>query len=145
LEQEAGIFGIFIADRADETQIPKLMKGLKEKKIWVVPTQALAERWFAPEFTPEVFLNDPSAKYMKKETVNQWIQSKKNLVANEQYDAAKTKEFIELRRRLIKACQDNGVGLLLGCDAPQVFNVPGFSTHSELEYMVLAGLTPYQA
>lgn len=145
LEQEAGIFAIFIADRADETKIPKLMKGLKEKEIWVVPTQALAERWFAPEFTPEVFLNDPSAKYMKKETVNQWIQSKKNLVANEQYDAAKTKEFIELRRRLIKACQDNGVGLLLGCDAPQVFNVPGFSTHSELEYMVLAGLTPYQA
>jgi imidazolonepropionase-like amidohydrolase len=34
---------------------------------------------------------------------------------------------------------------LLGCDAPQVFNVPGFSTHNELEYLVLAGLTPYQA
>lgn len=145
LEEQAGIFAIFIADRADETKIPKLMKGLKERNIWVVPTQALAERWFAPEFTPEVFLNDPSAKYMKKETVNQWIQSKKNLVANEQYDASKTKEFIDLRRRLIKACQENGVGLLLGCDAPQVFNVPGFSTHSELEYMVRAGLTPYEA
>ena len=145
LEEQAGIFAIFIADRADETKIPKLMKGLKEKNIWVVPTQALAERWFAPEFTPEVFLNDPSAKYMKRETVNQWIQSKKNLVANEQYDASKTKEFIDLRRRLIKACQKNGVGLLLGCDAPQVFNVPGFSTHSELEYIVRAGLTPYEA
>jgi imidazolonepropionase-like amidohydrolase len=37
------------------------------------------------------------------------------------------------------------VGLLLGSDAPQVFNVPGFSTHHELKYMVDAGLTPYQA
>lgn len=145
LEERAGIFAIFIADRADESQVPKLMKGLKDKNIWVVPTQALAERWFAPEFTPEVFLKDPSAKYMDKQTVNQWIGSKKNLVANEQYDPEKTKNFIELRRRLIKACQDNGVGLLLGCDAPQVFNVPGFSTHSELEYMVRSGLTPYQA
>jgi len=145
LEEQAGIFAIFIADRADEGKIPKLMKGLKDKNIWVVPTQALAERWFAPDFTPEVFLKDPSAKYMEKETVNQWIGSKKNIVGDERYDPAKVNDFIELRRRLIKACQDNGVGLLLGCDAPQVFNVPGFSTHSELEYMLKAGLTPYQA
>lgn len=145
LEEQAGIFAIFIADRADETKIPKLMKGLKDKNIWVVPTQALAERWFAPDFTPEVFLKDPSAKYMDKETITQWIGSKKDLVGDERYEPAKVEDFIELRQKLIKACQDNGVGLLLGCDAPQVFNVPGFSTHSELEYMVKAGLTPYQA
>jgi hypothetical protein len=42
LEQQAGIFAIFIADRADESKIPKLMKGLKDRNIWVVPTQALA-------------------------------------------------------------------------------------------------------
>jgi imidazolonepropionase-like amidohydrolase len=145
LEQQAGIFAIFIADRADESKVPKLMKGLKSQNIWVVPTQSLAERWFAPSFTPETFLSDASTKYMDKETIDQWVKSKKNLMANEQYDAAKVEKFIALRRRLIKACQDNGVGLLLGCDAPQVFNVPGFSTHSELAYMVLAGLTPYEA
>jgi imidazolonepropionase-like amidohydrolase len=145
LEQQAGIFAIFIADRADESKIPKLMKGLEDHKIWVVPTQSLAERWFAPGFTEEIFLKEPATKYMDKETVDQWIESKKNLVGNEQYDDTKVENFIQLRRRLIKACQDNGVGLLLGCDAPQVFNVPGFSTHNELQYMVSAGLTPYEA
>jgi imidazolonepropionase-like amidohydrolase len=35
--------------------------------------------------------------------------------------------------------------LLLGSDAPQIFNVPGFSAHHELEYLVQAGLTPYEA
>ena len=54
-------------------------------------------------------------------------------------------QYIQLRRQLILACQQSGVGLLLGCDAPQVFNVPGFSTHQELQYLVAAGLTPYQA
>ncbi len=145
LEQEAGIFAIFIADRADESKVPALMKGLKKQNIWVVPTQSLAERWFAPAFTPEIFLKDPSTKYMDKETIDQWVDSKKNLVADERYNPAKVENFIKLRRRLIKACHDNGVGLLLGCDAPQVFNVPGSSTHHELEYMVLAGLTPYEA
>jgi imidazolonepropionase-like amidohydrolase len=35
--------------------------------------------------------------------------------------------------------------LLLGSDAPQIFNVPGFSIHRELQYLVDAGLTPYEA
>ncbi|HXR79932.1 MAG TPA: amidohydrolase family protein, partial [Saprospiraceae bacterium] len=119
--------------------------GLKDHHIWVVPTQSLAERWFASDFTSETFLNDRATKYMTKTTVDQWVENKKNLIANAQYDPAKIESLKNLRRRLIKACQDNGVGLLLGSDAPQVFNVPGFSTHSELQYMVAAGLTPYQA
>jgi imidazolonepropionase-like amidohydrolase len=35
--------------------------------------------------------------------------------------------------------------LLLGSDAPQTFNVPGFSLHRELEFMVASGLTPFEA
>jgi imidazolonepropionase-like amidohydrolase len=121
------------------------MKELKNKNIWVVPTQSLADRWFAFGFTGEEFLKDPDARYMDKKIVDQWIDSKKNLMADDKYDAAKIDHFIKLRRKLIFECQKNGVGLLLGCDAPQVFNVPGFSTHNELKYLVDAGLTPYQA
>ena len=38
-----------------------------------------------------------------------------------------------------------GAGLLLGSDAPQIFNVPGFSVHRELGFLVAAGLSPYEA
>jgi imidazolonepropionase-like amidohydrolase len=144
-EQQTGLFAMFVGDKADESKIPALMKALKEKNIWVVPTQSLADRWFDPDFTPEKFLQDPDHKYMKPETVTQWNTTKTNLMANPQYDAAKVEALIRIRRKLISECQKNGVGLLLGCDAPQVFNVPGFSTHNELEYLVAAGLTPYQA
>jgi imidazolonepropionase-like amidohydrolase len=144
-EQEAGLFGMFIGDRADVSRIPSLMKALKEKNIWVVPTQSLAERWFAPTYDAESFRNDPHSKYMNPKVVDQWITSKKSLQANPNYDAAKIEKLIKLRRQLILECQQNGVGLLLGCDAPQVFNVPGFSTHNELAYLVGSGLTPYQA
>ena len=145
VEQQTGLFGMFVADKADVSVIPKLMKELKEKNIWVVPTQSLADRWFDSRFTGEEFLKDPDSKYMDKKIVAQWLDSKKNLMANEQYDAKKIDNFITLRRKLIYECQKNGVGLLLGCDAPQIFNVPGFSTHNELKYLVDAGLTPYQA
>lgn len=144
-EQEMGLFGMFVADRADTTRIPELVAGLKENGIWVVPTQSLAELWFSPLYEAETFRDDPNARYMDKKTIDQWIASKKNLVQNPSYSAEKIDNFVKLRRRLIKACSDGGVGLLLGCDAPQVFNVPGFSTHQELFFLVQSGLTPYEA
>ncbi len=53
--------------------------------------------------------------------------------------------FVTIRRQLIRALHDAGAGLLLGSDAPQIMNVPGFSAHRELETLVASGLTPYQA
>ncbi len=143
--QEAGFFGSMVADRADTSQIPMLMRALKENGIWVVPTQSLAERWASPHFTPDHFRNDPDRVYMDSKTVDSWINSKTQMMNHPNFNVETMDHFIDLRRRLIKACQDYGVGLLLGCDAPQVFNVPGFSTHNELVYLVKSGLTPYQA
>ncbi|MDH3545891.1 MAG: amidohydrolase family protein, partial [Gammaproteobacteria bacterium] len=52
---------------------------------------------------------------------------------------------IEIRRKLIRALHEAGAGILLGSDAPQIFNVPGFSLHRELDLLVAAGLAPYDA
>ncbi|HZI53907.1 MAG TPA: amidohydrolase family protein [Chitinophagaceae bacterium] len=144
-EQDSGPFAMFIAKYADEKKIPALMQALKDKNIWVVPTQALAERWFSPHKDADAFGREPEMIYMKEETLKNWVTSKKNLMANPKYNADEMQNFIALRRKLIYECQKNGVGLLLGSDGPQVFNVPGFSVHHELKYMVDAGLTPYQA
>ncbi|CAN5427632.1 amidohydrolase family protein [soil metagenome] len=142
--EQAGLFGVFIGDQADKSQIPKLIDGLKKQNIWVVPTQALAERWMSP-VPAEEFMNAPEMKYMAEETRNNWLKSKNNLLNNPNYENEKVEEYLALRRYLIKECQENGVGLLLGCDAPQVFNVPGISTHHELRYLVDSGLSPYEA
>jgi imidazolonepropionase-like amidohydrolase len=144
-EQQTGIFAIFIGKQADTSRIPKLMNALREKNIWVVPTQALAERWFAPNLTTEALRSAPEMKYMNPQTLNQWTTAKNNLAGNPQFNADDVNKFIQLRRQLINACNRYKVGLLLGSDAPQVFNVPGFSLHHELKYMVDAGLSPYDA
>jgi imidazolonepropionase-like amidohydrolase len=144
-EEDAGLFGMFIADQADTTRIPKLMKGLRENNVWVVPTQALAERWFTPGRTAESLRSDPEMKYMESNTLDNWVKAKTSLESNPKFDKEKISNYIRLRRKLIYDCNRNGVGLLLGSDAPQIFNVPGMSTHHELQYLVDAGLTPYEA
>lgn len=143
-EEGNGLFGIFSSPMADTTRIPEIIQGLREKEIWMVPTQSLAERWMSPEGI-EPYANAPEMKYMKKETRDNWVKAKENLLSNKRYDKIKVASYIQLRRKLIYECQQNEVGLLLGSDAPQIFNVPGFSAHHELKYLVDAGLTPFEA
>lgn len=144
-DQEIGFFGLFVTKKADLSQVPRLVEGLREHRVWVVPTQSLAERWIAADKTPEALRAEPEMKYMSRITLDQWVENKKRQMAVPGYNAEEVGNYVALRRRLIKACNDGGVGLLLGSDAPQVFNVPGFSIHHELRYLVQSGLTPYQA
>lgn len=142
--QEAGFFGDRIGYRADVSKIPALMKALKAKNVMVVPTEALAERWMSP-LGVEHFENDPDLKYMDKKTRDQWAKTKRDYNGSAHFDKAKSEALIKLRHQLLRACEEHGVKLLLGSDAPQIYNVPGFAIHHELKYLVDAGLTPYQA
>lgn len=143
VEQEIGLFGSWIGTQAEASLIPKLMTGLRNSRIRVVPTQALAERWFSP-FPAEEFTDDPEMKYMRPEQIKSWVNAKNTYMSNPNFSKERAEKLIQIRQKLILACQKNGVELLLGSDAPQIFNVPGFSIHHEMKYMVDAGLTPYE-
>jgi imidazolonepropionase-like amidohydrolase len=53
---------------------------------------------------------------------------------------------LEMQKRLVRAFRDSGVTLLAGTDAGgSIPMVPGWSLHDELQMLVGAGLTPYQA
>lgn len=142
-ENEIGLFAAWIATKADSSLIPKLMGALQANSIYVVPTEALAQRWLSP-FPASSFEGDPELKYMSKEVVKAWIGSKNNHNNNPRFNKEEAEAFIKLRMKLINDCQRFGVKLLLGSDAPQIFNVPGFSIHREMQYMVNSGLTPYE-
>lgn len=144
-EGDHGLFATQVFMDADTRHMNKLMETLRRNKVWVVPTQALAVRWIAPIPDAAARSTEAEMKYMDQKTIQNWKQTKNNTESNPAYKRSDMPRYIALRNQLIKACQQNGVPLLLGSDAPQVFNVPGFSIHHELQYMVDAGLTPYQA
>ncbi len=145
VEQQAGPFGAFVASQADLSQIPKLMQALKQYNVWVVPTQSLFERAFNPKADVDAIVKEDEMKYISESMMSGWLNGRKNWLSNPGFEQADIDYFLELRRKLILECQRNGIGLLLGSDAPQIFNVPGFAIHHELKYMVLSGLTPFEA
>ena len=60
-------------------------------------------------------------------------------------DRALADKFMTYRLRLVRELHEAGAGLLLGSDAPQILNVPGFSTHKEIALLIASGLTPAEA
>ena len=84
-------------------------------------------------------------RYVSASDLDSWVAAKQKQSSERGFDLETATLAIELRRRIVLELHRSGAGLLLGSDAPQVFNVPGFSIHRELVALVAAGLTPYEA
>ena len=111
---------------------------------WIVPTETLVEQ-LINEVPADELRSRPEMQYMPAATVDGWKAAKERQQQERGFSPEIAAQAIRIRRALIIALQEAGAGLLLGSDAPQVFNVPGFSLHRELELMVAAGLTPFEA
>ena len=125
----------------DERKIPALAAATKTAGASVVPTMALWET-FNSDRPVEEFADLDELKYLPRETVNRWIESQTN--RRQRLNPASGKRVIEVRRRVLKGLRDAGVRIAFGTDAPQVFNVPGFSIHREMAIMASAGMTPFE-
>jgi len=138
-------FGWNLADEVDEEKIVPLARTTQEAGTWNVPTESLLQHVLLPSPAAEELAARDEMRFVSPELRAQWVERKNNLLSDPDYDPELARRFIAVRGRLIKALHDEGAGLLLGSDAPQVFNVPGFSIHHELRMLVEAGLTPYEA
>jgi len=139
--EENGFFGFRFTPLADTTLIGELMALTRQKQVWVVPTQSLFERWFAPT-DADSLLAQPEMRYMPEETLASWKRTQQEYQSDPSWDPELWQAFDGIRRELIYRLYKEGYGLLLGSDAPQVFNVPGFSIHHEIAGMRRAGIPP---
>lgn len=139
-----GFFGFNFTSLADTTKIGELVRLSRKHNVWIVPTQSLFERWFAPVSSAEL-LEQPEMVYMPVSTLKDWEKRKEETTgAGTGFNEEQWNQFDAIRKQLILELQRGGEGILLGSDAPQLFNVPGFSIHHEMSGMEEAGLTPLQ-
>ncbi|MGI9232797.1 MAG: amidohydrolase family protein [Woeseiaceae bacterium] len=139
-----GFFDIMLAAELEEDRVDELATATAAAGTWNVATQVLVENRISGE-SVEDLLNRPESKYMPRATLQRWADRKRETLSERGFDREAAALAIDLRRRLILALHRAGAGLLLGSDAPQVFNVPGFSLHRELDALVASGLTPFEA
>jgi imidazolonepropionase-like amidohydrolase len=139
---ESQFFGTNLMSVVDESKVPSLVAASKAAGVWQVPTQVLMDN-LLNDLPTSALVARPEMKYViPPESIKNWIAQREKF---QQIPQAERAKLLVLRRRLIKALHDAGVPFALGSDAPQMWNVPGFSVHRELRSLVEAGLTPYHA
>jgi imidazolonepropionase-like amidohydrolase len=142
--EQSAFFGLNLGEHLDEAKLAGLVQATKRAGVWNVPTQVLMENLTVAGSSEEL-ARRPEMRYVPAATRSEWAEMKDGMLAETGATTESARRMMEMRRRLIKALHAARAGLLLGSDAPQVYNVPGFSTHRELASLVAAGLTPYQA
>ncbi|HSE28067.1 MAG TPA: amidohydrolase family protein [Gemmatimonadales bacterium] len=141
---ESQMFGFNLVDRLDWARLPALVEATKRAGAAIVPTQSLFETLMGGE-DPAALATRPEMRRWPAATVTQWTQMTANTREGLGVDPASGAAFNAARRRVMRALYEAGVPFLLGSDAPQWWNVPGFSLQRELDAMVAAGFTPWQA
>ncbi len=132
-----GLFAPGLLGRTDDARIAVVVEATRTAGTAVVPTETLLENFAAAGRLQDV-ITRPQNVYLPRALEARYREA---LGSN----AAGATRYLELRKRLVRALHDAGVPVLLGSDAPQIFNVPGFSAHRELAAMVAAGLSPRDA
>ncbi len=137
-------FAVSLAGDVDETRLAAVARRTAELGAWNAPTLTLIDN-FTRADPAQALMARPELAFVDTATRQAWQRSRNDLRALPGFDAKTLERAADLRLAMVAALHEAGAGLLLASDAPQVFNVPGFSTHRELALMVQAGLSPYEA
>lgn len=135
-------FGLNLAEFADIGEMQRLARRTMEAGVWNVPTMSLFPEFFG---NADDYLQRFDIRYVSQQQARSWAGNVRQRRGNPLFSPENGILLMELRRQILKELHDAGAGILLGSDAPQIFNVPGFSMHEELAEYVEAGLSPFEA
>ena len=134
-DEFAPLFGIAeLLPHLETDRIPELVEQTAETGTAVVPTMVLWERFFG-DTPPEAYREEyPELRYIPGDMIEGWEGWLGDI--RENFEPEEGAEIIEIRRDMLRALyEDEEARILLGSDAPQMFNVPGFSVHHEMQFM----------
>jgi imidazolonepropionase-like amidohydrolase len=140
----AGLDGLGHSVRDREVD-DELIRLLKEKKSFIVPTLVREESTFVYA-TPPAFLDDPFfSRWVDPEVIKQLKDPAWGAKVKADPDFAKFPSQLKTGQRNLKKLWDAGVLVAFGSDSGPPARFQGYFEHRELELMVEAGLTPAQA
>lgn len=117
----------------------------KEKGVWNCPT-IVVNQYVCPEEESNSISNTSKLKYISPYMRKYWknVRKSQHRIIRRfkfQYPSKSNESRIKMLRSLNRA----GAKIILGTDANMLNVLPGFSIFEELQNMVSAGMTPYEA
>jgi len=129
-----------LVEGVDEGKLAEIVQLTIDNDVYVVPTMYLWENLYGFPDT-DAILSQPEMKYVSQSQRDAWRrQSEGNARGGEEEVAT----YLALRKQVLKGLSDAGAGILMGTDSPQMFNVPGYALHRELQVVAEAGISNYE-
>jgi len=130
--------------RPDPTKIASLAASLRDHDIWVITTLSANTNILRQATELNQVLNSPETKFIPKTDLDECRRD--DPFANRGTDwVLENKIMVPFLFKIVAGLQAAGVRMMAGTDATNPMMVPGFSLHDELEQLVQAGLTPFEA
>ena len=129
----------------DESKLATIAKQSKDAGVWNCVTLIVGARFAALDHRDSL-LALPESKFVPPFSLMMWDPARDFRMKGmkpEDFDALRSVSAFQMR--MTRALRDAGARILLGTDTSNPFVVAGFSAHEELELLVAAGLTPYEA
>lgn len=138
-------FGYDLTPHVDESLIGEAARRTVDAGVWNVPTNTLLHNVLNPDLSIEEMQQWPGMDLLSPQAATGWGNFVRQIRNGDDYDAETARRYLDIRDKLTLSLHEHGAGLLLGADAPQIFNPPGFSAHRELALLVNAGLSSFEA
>jgi hypothetical protein len=152
----------------EDRRIAELAQLTAKSGVWNVPTMYLWDLFHNAENGEALRARLTETRFLPRTMIDEWTRSKNGRLkppndpsTGSGSSRAQSRDdtpagvggfgqtgvrVMELRRKIFRALKAANAPIALGTDSPQMFSVPGFSTHRELKLMVdELGYTPYAA
>jgi imidazolonepropionase-like amidohydrolase len=131
-------------DWIDDTKVQRIAGETARAGIFTCPTLTVFKTAFALGQSLEEIQSRPDWRIMPADMRELYLGAREKYWGQAASEARRMR-YVEVRNRLVKAIADSGGRIMAGSDTPEWFFAYGWTIHRELESLVAAGLTPYQA
>jgi imidazolonepropionase-like amidohydrolase len=135
-------------DYMSDRKIDSIAGATARAGVWIDPTLNVFNKAFAAYETDTEIRSRPDWEMLPPKWRDGYLSFRPRYwsdTARLERTEARRRRYVEVRNRLVKAITDSGGKVMAGSDTPEWFHLYGFGLHRELQALVEAGLTPWQA
>ncbi len=124
-------------------QSPKVIAAFKKNKTWLVPT--LTVEWSKVAINDTSYVNDARRKLLPVSVQTGFKDYVTKKLSLPDTDKQSDSLWWDAQKLLVRRMHTEGIPLMAGTDAACEGGIPGYSLHKELQLLVDAGLTNFEA
>ena len=131
-------------DYIDDRKVAEIAGATARARVWSTPTLTMFKTAFGIRVSDDEIRARPDFAVMPPAFRAMYLRGRDRYWSNAPSETRR-RRWVETRNRLVKAIHDSGGKILAGSDTPEWLLTYGWTLHRELESLVEAGLTPYEA